>query len=480
MSSYEILRRVLPSVYSNRKRLDFIRPDPNQEESDDHSMDGTNSPHLKQGDFEIYKNEYLSELPDKPLDWVYTVLGVPWSQVRKAAGLDGYFFLRYIRMNVRITAVSTFWFFLILVPIYATGQNDNHSAHGWYHLSISNLEIHGWRMWFPLVFFYLFTAFILFVIKQEYRHFLELRQDFLARGTAHVHPQHHYSLVVENVPYELRSDRALKEYFEKLFPGKVHSASVVLKLPDLEEASIRCIRTCRRLEKSIAHLHATQKRPTHIVGRGRCSILGVDLDPLDCNCRGGQGAVYVEDDIRAERPSKGTRVDSISYYTQELAAHSRTLFRMQQRKTQIARSGNMSMKADNWFDKAVREASAMADQIMDDSILDNALVSPSGDYFTNEENSIPTAERMTTRYGSISPATLSGRKRYDESRQGDPQRKDGKDKHVSLLVSLFVLTCSFAVACQLANRWIVFTARIYFVRRLDHLSRPICQGPVSQ
>jgi len=161
--------------------------------------------------------------------------------------------------------------------------------------------------------------------------------------------------MVENVPYELRSDRALKEYFEKLFPGRVHSASVVLKLPDLEELSARCMRTCRRLEKSIAYWHATGKRPTHIVGRGRLRVLGVDLAPWDCNgcnpCTGDEDAVYIEDGRYVERPERGTRVDSISYYTQELAADSRALFKMQKRKAQIADSGNMSFKADNWLNQ---------------------------------------------------------------------------------------------------------------------------------
>lgn len=49
--------------------------------------------------------------------------------------------------------------------------------------------------------------------------------DFLARGSSHVIKQHHYSLLVENIPHELRSEKALFDYFDKLFPGKVHSAA---------------------------------------------------------------------------------------------------------------------------------------------------------------------------------------------------------------------------------------------------------------
>jgi hypothetical protein len=96
---------------------------------------------------------------------------------------------------------------------------------GWYHLSAANVSKGSWRMWVPSCFAYLFTGFIFFVMKQEYRHFLELRMDFLARGSSHVIKQHHYSLLVENIPHELRSEKALFDYFNKLFPGKVHSAA---------------------------------------------------------------------------------------------------------------------------------------------------------------------------------------------------------------------------------------------------------------
>lgn len=250
------------------------------------------------------------------------------------------------------------------------------------------------------------------MIKQEYGHFLELRQDFLARGTITVHPQHHYSLVLENVPCELRSARALKEYFEKLFPGKVHSASIVLNLPDLEEASARCTRTCRRLEKSVASLQASGKRPSHIVGRARCSILGVDLAPVDMHCMGDDEVLDMQDEdiVVEDRVPRGTRVDSISYYTHELAAHSRTLFDMQQQKSSIAESGNEAVRADGWFQKAAKVASQAADRIMDDSVMDNELTSPTTSFDLAQAKSqvVPQAENMTSRYGSFAPVAESG------------------------------------------------------------------------
>ena len=129
----------------------------------------------------ISKNGSLPEVIS--LHWVGNVLDVSWETVRKYAGLDAYFFLRYIRMNLRMCCVTLIWAFLLLVPTYATGYNNDQQ--GWYHMSVANVLDNSWRLWVPTIFAYLFSGFVFFVMKQEYRHFLELRMDFLAKGTRH-------------------------------------------------------------------------------------------------------------------------------------------------------------------------------------------------------------------------------------------------------------------------------------------------------
>jgi hypothetical protein len=303
MATYECLRRLLPAVYSSEMKRQFKDQDYLDETESDITVGAGEPPRSPSrggaaaggagkpsnndpfGDFERMQREAShASLPDvlSSFNWVSSVNSVSWIKVRKIAGLDGYFFLRYIRMNVRICSITAFWAFLVLVPVYGTG--DQTDQEGWYHISAANVAKGSWRMWVPCVFAYLLSGFIFFVMKQEYRHFLDIRMDFLARGTSHVHPQHHYSLKIENVPYELRSEKALYDYFDKLFPGKVHSTSVVLNLPDLEYVKNRCLRVCRRLEKSIAFSHAVGKRATHNVGSPRISILGVEMAPFDWSC----------------------------------------------------------------------------------------------------------------------------------------------------------------------------------------------------
>ena len=106
--------------------------------------------------------------------------------------------------------------------------------------------------------------------------------QYLAEGdaTGELNPQAQHSLIVEALPRELRSDTALYEYFEKLFPGQVHSARVVLNIPDLEKVSAKRKRTARRLEKSIAYHEAAGIRGTHVVGTKRCTFLGIETFPI--------------------------------------------------------------------------------------------------------------------------------------------------------------------------------------------------------
>lgn len=430
MCTYECLRRLLPSVYSSQIKRQYKNyggrtgtkekssemnwgsgvgdGDASSGEGDTDTVVGTESIDRENSLAQLrsYSRSFMlpeySTLPDviTSFNWVAGVFSVSWDTVRKYSGLDGYFFLRYIRMNLRICFVTSFWAFLILVPTYATG--DNNDQEGWYHLSVANVLSGSPRMWIPAIFAYLFTGFIFFVMKQEYRHFLELRMDFLARGTTYIHPQHHYSLMVENIPHELRSEKALAAYFESLFPGKVHSACMVLNLPDLETVAARCMRVCRRLEKSIAYYYDTGKRATHNVGSPRIRILGIDMAPCDFGCCATPNVAYVDNRDTTEKPDKGTHVDSISYYTYDLAETNKELHAMQTRKNEMAFVGSSHVDAENWITKLMVAAYEMADEIMIDSAEDNALRT---NYSSVSEKgiSIPQAELMSTRtlYGTL-------------------------------------------------------------------------------
>ena len=95
MGSYEVLRRLLPAVYSSRQRIintqGLREEDENGDKAHTRIVDGENPDDY----IDLHPANSLGSLPDQiPLDWIGPVFGIPWDKVREKAGLDGYFFLR--------------------------------------------------------------------------------------------------------------------------------------------------------------------------------------------------------------------------------------------------------------------------------------------------------------------------------------------------------------------------------------------------
>ena len=498
LSLYEILRRLIPSVYSQRivhaqrrrfntdtasklesqfaslsqshasgsavlavhnhqqnEDLGYSAMDDNNSNNNNNYIDDTDNDSIgtdpSHGEAQLATLEVLqqsyNEVNNKrccgsPLEWFCPIYNAPWSTFRDLAGLDAYFFLRYIRMCFKITAVSTIWAMIILCPVYATGGGGQT---GFYHFSMANiLQDDKGRVWVPTFFCYAFTLYCWFCVRKEMIHYVELRMEFLggeeegrmiggaSRGgreeeeeeeeeerkegydapiatnnnaaltiqeehesgsgseneidtdtavpTDNVDGgtnvsslsnrlqvrstslnQHRYSLLVEKIPTSLRSNTALFNYFNDIFPGQVHSACIAMNVPDLDNLSARRLRVTRRLEKSLAYYSVTGNRPTHVSGRPRIFCLGIESTPVDvlclvcCCCHDSCGAsrARVDDgdgdgdgngdinfpDLYDVLPGKGEIVDSIAYYIKDLAQCNLKMQELQKAKLLIAQAG---------------------------------------------------------------------------------------------------------------------------------------------
>jgi hypothetical protein len=100
-------------------------------------------------------------------------------------------------------------------------------------------------------------------------------------------------------------------------------------------------------------------------------------------------------------------VDSISYYTYDLADCNKHIYFTQQRITEIAYSGNKSTQADTWLARLMISAYEVANQILVDSAEDNALRASHSAF--EDGAGIPQAELMSSRYGSFGPLDISPR-----------------------------------------------------------------------
>ena len=194
---YELLRRCIPSVYSQRLMHEKQSYSSNSQlaspitERERQFVQATHlhasGKSLKQFNRNSQPGVQVEEEDTKSstsalhclpiLEWCIPVHSTPWSTFRQLAGLDAYFYLRYIRMCLKITTVSSFWAIIILWPVYASGGNN---AAGFYHFSMANvLQEDKGRVWVPTFFCWLFTMYCWFCIRGEMIHYVELRMEFL-------------------------------------------------------------------------------------------------------------------------------------------------------------------------------------------------------------------------------------------------------------------------------------------------------------
>jgi len=404
MVAYETLRLKIPSIYDGRRN-------------------------------HVQRSRTHRRIPARPFAWVPMVIAVPWSDLRRFGGLDAYMFLRFIRICMRVSSVSCFWALLILFPTYGTGGNN---SVGFYHFSMSNVMSQSWRLWVPTIFMWLLTLHTLYVMDEEFKHFVKLRMNFLAKGDLDVDPQQRYSLLVEQIPNSLRSDRALYDYFDALFPGKVHSASVVLKVPDLEALAARRARVVRRFEKANAHLAATRERPMHVIGRARLMCCGIETLPFHGCVTASEYASMSKDENDEEEKvhgnstsdnngkfqrkytdmDKGRLVDSIDYYSEELKYMNMEVAELQKQKIHLAETGAQKIKAEDWISRTLdflTQQLGIPSAIVDhrDTDLECRARVQSGDQLDEHTDS--------TQYGSIvggcgecltDMADICGRKRF--------------------------------------------------------------------
>jgi len=364
IGGYELFRRFFPSVYSPKSSSGTSR-----------TRDGSSSPSLSSPTSSNAASAAVNINTQIPLGWVTGVARASWSTVRKSGGLDSYMFLRYIRLCFRISITSALWGMIILWPVYSSGGGG---AKGWYFLSMANLQQGSHLMWVPTIFLWLQTLYVIFLMNEEYKHYLECRVDFLARGEGVENSQQHmYSLIIERIPHELRSDRALYDYFNRLFPRKIHSTAVVLNLPDLERGSKKRKRVLRRLEKSMISFDVKGKRPYHVVGRKRIRCCGIESSPILASF-GGRNVDDDDSESDSRLPQKGEKVDSINYYSRELTVMNEKMARMQHDKIELALKGNDSVRASQWISHAIDRVSTAAETTLSSNTQDDGLITGFG------------------------------------------------------------------------------------------------------
>jgi hypothetical protein len=146
------------------------------------------------------------------LSWLWKVYSFSEDDLMQNVALDAVCFLRVINLGFRLSCVGCFCS-IFLIPVYVTSTSDQISStlhdDPVQYASAATLPPKSSRYAAAVVAAYIFFGYAMYSILKDFRWFIAKRHGWLQRFCAR-----NFTVLVRNIPDELRSDVALKKYFE--------------------------------------------------------------------------------------------------------------------------------------------------------------------------------------------------------------------------------------------------------------------------
>lgn len=263
--------------------------------------------------------ERIAIPPHGIIGWIKPVFTIPSLQLIQKCGLDAYFFIRYLRMLLKIFAPMLCIIAPILLPInnYSEDDREEKKQTGLGKLTIANVgDQHvGKRLWAHVILAVLAIVWILYNIYEELRGYIRVRQAYLAS------PQHRIrasatTVLVTGIPKKWLTVEALDGLYD-VFPGGIRNiwinrnyddiADKISKRNDfaqsLEEAETNLVRLCRKKHQKAQKKARKQGKKN---GTNADSTEGQELSPVgdDASVQNGEKGdqTNLAPDTRPEPP----------------------------------------------------------------------------------------------------------------------------------------------------------------------------------
>lgn len=203
---FDVLRRKVPSVFETRRML----------RDENEPLD--------------YLGHRVTTPPSpsyKFLGWLLPTLRLDLETITDTHGLDTALFLRYHRFMIALFSVFLIPT-IILAPTYYTAEGN---AKGVNQFSTSNIPTSDeWRFWLVLAVEYFIVCFVCYFISHHFTLYCRDRRRYRAAR----HPAN-YAILVQDIPLGARSAKAVKEYWDLVFPGQIASVFYVHDARKLEK-----------------------------------------------------------------------------------------------------------------------------------------------------------------------------------------------------------------------------------------------------
>ncbi|EDR08235.1 uncharacterized protein LACBIDRAFT_297697 [Laccaria bicolor S238N-H82] len=187
-------------------------------------------------------------LSNSLLSWPIAVFKADYRGIIRANGLDAYFFVRFLRMMVKVLLPIWIISWIVLFPVTAVNSSVS-GKDSLDKLSYGNVanDIQV-RYAAHLILVYIFTFWIFYNIKNEMKHFLITRQQHLIE-TEHAKSVQANTILITGIPAKYLSQDALYKLYNGL-PGGVKRIWINRNLKDLPDIYDRRLAACSKLESA--------------------------------------------------------------------------------------------------------------------------------------------------------------------------------------------------------------------------------------
>lgn len=257
-----------------------------------------------------------------------------------SAGLDAYVYLAFFKMAIKFLVVTLFFALAVIKPVHDThqdkegkktpfpgdGENRPEEIRSTFTTMAAGYEEYTDYLWMYLVFVYLFTALILYLIVSETRKIIDIRQRYLGSQTTITDR----TIRLSGIPQNLREEEKIKAFIEDLQIGQVESVTLCRSWRELDNRMTERHKILRKLEEAWT-VHLGSKR----VGRSLETLPVVQPRPpgREDDSEASRLLPIEEDDgqttrVSRPRPTAGIwygrfklyhkKVDAIDYYEEKL------------------------------------------------------------------------------------------------------------------------------------------------------------------
>ncbi|RMZ37467.1 DUF221 domain protein [Aspergillus flavus] len=261
-----------------------------------------------------HKHERSPQLPSGFLNWFGHFLKISDAHVLHSSSMDGYLFLRFLRVLCATCFTGCLITWPILLPINATGGAGNTQLDA---LSFSNVK-NPKRYYAHTVMAIAFFTFVFYVVTRESIFYANLRQAYL-NSSAYVNRISSRTVLFMSVPDEYKNEKKLRQ----VFGDSIHRIWITTDCKELDKLVRRRDKLAFWLESAETRL-IRSANSSHLKGR----------IPSDTSLDSEAGTSPMFHGIR--RPTHrltwfGEKVDTIKWLREQLVEISQEVNHLQQK-----------------------------------------------------------------------------------------------------------------------------------------------------